>query len=171
MRPDLTTLGKIAGGGLPLGIYGGRREIMRKVAPLGPVYQAGTLSGNPLAVAAGLATLRVLRDDAGFYERLERTSAALEEIFNAAARRSQKRVCIQRTGSMITPFFAEGPIRSWEDAARCDTKAFANWHRVMLDNGVMWPPAQYEAGFVSIAHEKETLEHTARAAEAAFASV
>ncbi len=170
IRPDLTTLGKIAGGGLPLGIYGGRREIMKKVAPMGPVYQAGTLSGNPLAVAAGLATLRVLRDDAGFYERLERISVEIEKILTAAAKRSQKKVCIQRTGSMMTPFFTEGPVRSWQDASRCDTQAFANWHRVMLDNGVMWPPAQYEAGFVSIAHEKEALELTARAAEAAFAS-
>ncbi|MDQ3033242.1 MAG: glutamate-1-semialdehyde 2,1-aminomutase [Myxococcota bacterium] len=171
MRPDLTTLGKIAGGGLPLGVYGGRREIMEKVAPLGPVYQAGTLSGNPLAVAAGLATLRLLQSEPGFYDRLERASAELEAILLEAAKASKSPVRIQRTGSMLTPFFVDGEVRSWDEASRCDTQAFGRWHRAMLDNGVMWPPAQFEAGFVSIAHDATALQLTARAANAAFAAV
>jgi glutamate-1-semialdehyde 2,1-aminomutase len=171
VRPDLTTLGKIAGGGLPLGVYGGRRDVMEKVAPLGPVYQAGTLSGNPLAVAAGLATLRILSEETGLYDRLERASADLESILLDAAGAAKANVCIQRTGSMITPFFTEGPVRSWEDAARCDTAAFGRWHRAMLDNGVMWPPAQFEAAFVSAAHDATALQLTARAATAAFAAV
>jgi glutamate-1-semialdehyde 2,1-aminomutase len=171
ITPDLTTMGKIAGGGLPLGIYGGRADVMRKVAPIGPVYQAGTLSGNPLAVAAGLATLRVLRDDRTFYERLEAKSAALAEVLGRAAARSSKPVRIQRTGSMLTPFFTDREVRSWEDAATSDTAAFGRWHRGMLDAGVHWPPAQYEAGFVSIAHDEATLEATAKAAEVAFSAV
>ena len=171
ITPDLTTLGKIVGGGLPVGVYGGRRDIMEKVSPVGPVYQAGTLSGNPLAVAAGLATLRVLRDDAGFYDRLEQRSAELEQILVDAAKASKAKVRVQRTGSMITPFFCEGDVRSWSDAARCDTAAFGRWHRGMLDAGVFWPPAQFEAGFVSDAHDAAALELTARAAEAAFSAV
>jgi glutamate-1-semialdehyde 2,1-aminomutase len=169
--PDMTCLGKIIGGGMPLAAYGGRRAIMTQVAPLGPVYQAGTLSGNPLAVAAGLATLRVLAGDATFYDRLERTSAELERVLVAASRRSKVPVRIQRTGSMLTPFFTGREVRRWEDAATSDTAAFGRWHRAMLDNGVMWPPAQYEAGFVSIAHDAASIETTARAAEAAFAAV
>ncbi|AKF07321.1 glutamate-1-semialdehyde 2,1-aminomutase [Sandaracinus amylolyticus] len=171
ITPDLTTLGKIVGGGLPVGVYGGRREIMEKVSPIGPVYQAGTLSGNPLAVAAGLATLRILDGDAGFYDRLEAASAELEAVLVEASKASKVPVRVQRTGSMITPFFCEGEVRSWEDAARCDTAAFGRWHHAMLDAGVMWPPAQYEAGFVSSAHDQATLRHTAAAARAAFAAV
>ncbi|UJR80088.1 glutamate-1-semialdehyde 2,1-aminomutase [Sandaracinus amylolyticus] len=171
ITPDLTTLGKIVGGGLPVGVYGGRREIMEKVSPIGPVYQAGTLSGNPLAVAAGLATLRILDGDATFYDRLEAASAELESILVDASKASKVPVRVQRTGSMITPFFCEGEVRSWADAARCDTAAFGRWHHAMLDSGVMWPPAQFEAGFVSIAHDQATLQHTAAAARAAFAAV
>jgi glutamate-1-semialdehyde 2,1-aminomutase len=170
IRPDLTCLGKIVGGGLPVGVYGGRREIMQKVAPLGPVYQAGTLSGNPLAVAAGAATLRLL-EAPGFYESLEEKSAQLETMLVDAARAAKVAVRIQRVGSMITPFFTDRPVRTWDDAATSDTKRFGVWHRAMLENGVMWPPAQFEAGFVSAAHDDESLALTARAATKAFAAV
>jgi glutamate-1-semialdehyde 2,1-aminomutase len=168
VTPDLTCLGKIVGGGLPVGAYGGRREIMSKVSPLGPVYQAGTLSGNPLAVAAGLATLRAL-GRAGFYEELEAKSARLEAALKQAA--GARPVTIQRVGSMLTPFFTDRPVRSWDDAATCDTGAFGRWHRAMLDGGVHWPPAQYEAAFVGIAHDDAVLDRTAEAADRAFARI
>jgi len=170
ITPDLTCLGKIVGGGLPVGVYGGRREIMQKVAPLGPVYQAGTLSGNPLAVAAGEATLKLI-ERAGFYDELEQKSARLEKALVDAATAARVPLCVQRVGSMITPFFVEGPVRSWVDAAKCDTKRFGTWHAQMLARGVLWPPAQFEAAFVSIAHDDAVLEKTAEAARAAFASV
>ena len=167
IRPDLTTLGKIVGGGLPVGVYGGRRDIMEKVAPLGPVYQAGTLSGNPLAVAAGLTTLRLLAEP-DIYERLEQTSARVERAMVDAAKRAGVACRVQRVGSMLTPFFTAEPVRSWADAARVDTKAFGRWHAAMLANGVYWPPSQYEAGFVSLAHDDDALERTERALDAAF---
>jgi len=171
ITPDLTTLGKIVGGGLPMGIYGGRRDVMEQVAPLGPVYQAGTLSGNPVAVAAGLATLRVIGEDGTFYDRLERASADLEAGLRDAAARSPVPVRIQRFGSMITVFFTDREVRRWEDAATSDTRAFARWHAAMLARGVLWPPSQFEAAFVSIAHDDEALELTTRAAREAFAAV
>ena len=166
VRPDMTCLGKIVGGGLPLAVYGGRRAIMEKVAPLGPVYQAGTLSGNPLAIAAGLATLARL--DAALYERLEVLGARLERGLVEAAARASAKTCVQRVGSMLTPFFAEGPIRSWSDAKECDTKAFAAWHRRMLGQGIYWPPAQFEAAFVSAAHSERDIDETVLAAQKAF---
>jgi glutamate-1-semialdehyde 2,1-aminomutase len=168
ITPDLTCLGKIVGGGLPVGVYGGRREIMQKVAPLGPVYQAGTLSGNPLAVAAGRATLEALRAP-GVYERLEATSARLAEGLSEAAKRSSVPVTVQRVGSMITPFFAPGPVRTWADADKADRKAFGRWHAAMIAEGVHWPPAQFEAGFVSLAHDDGIVARTVAAAERAFA--
>lgn len=166
IRPDLTCLGKIVGGGLPVGVYGGRREIMEKVAPLGPVYQAGTLSGNPLACSAGLATLKLLRNP-GFYERLEASSATLEAGLREAAQ-GRPSVTVQRVGSMITVFFCEGPIRSWTDADRADRAAFGRWHRKLVELGVMWPPAQFEAAFVSAAHTPEQIAATVAAARTAF---
>ncbi|HEY8432952.1 MAG TPA: glutamate-1-semialdehyde 2,1-aminomutase [Sandaracinaceae bacterium] len=170
VTPDLTTLGKILGGGLPMGAYGGRREIMAKVAPDGPVYQAGTLSGNPLAVAAGLATLRALTAD-GLYARLEAASARLERAFTEMAERRGAAITVQRVGSMLTPFFRRGAVRRWEDAAECDTAAFGRWHAAMLANGVHWPPAQFEAGFVSLAHDEDALSATERAFERALESL
>jgi glutamate-1-semialdehyde 2,1-aminomutase len=167
VRPDLTTLGKIVGGGLPVGAYGGRREIMQCVAPLGPVYQAGTLSGNPLAMAAGLATLELIAAP-GFYQALERTSAELATILEDAAARAGVPLCVQRVGSMLTPYFQRGPVRNWSDAARSDTQRFARWHAAMLRHGVYWPPSQYEAGFVSSAHDAQALERTRNAAIASF---
>ena len=167
VRPDMTCLGKIVGGGMPLAAYGGRRDIMEKVAPLGPVYQAGTLSGNPVAVSAGLATLARL-DDA-LYARLEASTARLEEGLVAAIEDAKAVACVQRVGSMITLFFARGPIRSWDDAKAADTKRFGRWHGAMLARGVYWPPAQFEAAFVSGAHTDADIDATIAAAKAALA--
>jgi glutamate-1-semialdehyde 2,1-aminomutase len=169
LRPDMTCLGKIVGGGMPLAAYGGRRAIMERVAPLGPVYQAGTLSGNPVAVAAGLATLERL--DAALYARLEELGARLEGGLRSAIDKTGARACVQRVGSMITLFFAPGPIRSWTDAVGCDTKAFARWHRGMLDRGIYWPPAQYEAAFIGGAHTLAEVDATVHAAEESLASL
>jgi len=170
IQPDLTTLGKIIGGGLPVGAYGGRREIMQRVSPLGPVYQAGTLSGNPLAVAAGLATLELLREP-GVYERLEQNSAAVESAFTDAAAAANVQLTVQRVGSMLTPFFGPGPVRSWDDAARCDRARFGRFHRALLDQGVHWPPSQFEAGFVSLAHDGGALATTRKAIASALHAV
>jgi glutamate-1-semialdehyde 2,1-aminomutase len=170
VTPDLTCLGKIIGGGLPMGAYGGRRDVMQKVAPDGPVYQAGTLSGNPLAVAAGLATLRRLRDRE-IYERLEESGARLEASFTEAARKAGKTVTVQRVGSMITPYFREGAVASMADAAKSDTEAFGKWHAAMIDEGVHWPPAQFEAGFLSTAHDDDALAATERAFAAALGRI
>ena len=168
IQPDLTTLGKIIGGGLPVGAYGGRAEIMNLVAPLGPMYQAGTLSGNPLAMAAGLATLRHLRQHPEIYSRLEKNSATLVEGILACAR--EKRVPIQanRVGSMFTWFFCDKPITDWDSAAACDTKRFARFHRSMLEQGIYLPPSQFEAAFMSAAHSASDIQATIAAAEKAF---
>jgi glutamate-1-semialdehyde 2,1-aminomutase len=165
VTPDLTCLGKIVGGGLPVGAYGGRADVMDRVAPVGPVYQAGTLSGNPLAVAAGLATLGLLARE-GVYPQLEAISAQVEAILRESFEEAGRAVTVQRVGSMLTPFFTEGPVRRFEDASRCDREAFARWHRAMLGAGVMWPPSQFEAGFVSLAHDDGILERTRTAARA-----
>jgi glutamate-1-semialdehyde 2,1-aminomutase len=169
IRPDLTCLGKIVGGGMPLAAYGGRAEIMDRIAPVGPVYQAGTLSGNPVAVAAGVATLRLLRAP-GTYEKLETISAAVGAALEDGARKAGANVTLQRVGSMLTPFFGPGPIRSWTDADRCDRARFGRWHAAMLAGGVYWPPSQFEAAFVSLAHDEEALSLTREVAARAFAS-
>jgi glutamate-1-semialdehyde 2,1-aminomutase len=166
LRPDLTALGKIAGGGMPLAVYGGRREIMQHVAPLGPVYQAGTLSGSPPAVAAGLATLRLL-DDA-LYQKLETLGAALEEGLRGAARDAGVPACVQRVGSMITLFFAPGPVRCFADSAQSDAARFGRFHGGLLRRGVYWPPSRFEAAFISGAHTLEDIAHSVRAARAAL---
>jgi glutamate-1-semialdehyde 2,1-aminomutase len=157
IRPDLTCLGKIIGGGLPVGAYGGRRELMDLVSPSGPVYQAGTLSGNPLAVAAGLAQLRTLRDRPGVYSALEERGARLEKAFRKAV--------VNRAGSLFTPFFAPGPVTDWTSAARSDTRKFARFHRALRERGILAPPSQFEAWFVSLAHTREDIEETARIIE------
>jgi glutamate-1-semialdehyde 2,1-aminomutase len=169
LRPDMTCLGKIIGGGMPLAAYGGQRAIMEKIAPLGPVYQAGTLSGNPVAVSAGLATLSLL--DEALYVRLEALAGRLQEGLEKAIASHAVAACVQRVGSMITLFFTAGPVRSWADAKRCDTRAFARWHEGMLSRGVYWPPAQFEAAFVSGAHSEADIDGTLRAAEASLAAV
>ncbi len=170
VKPDITTLGKIVGGGLPVGAYGARREIMSKIAPLGPVYQAGTLSGNPLAVQAGLTTLRALQT-AGLYEKLEAVSARVEAAFKAAAKRYDIPLRVQRVGSMLTPFFSKVPVRNWSDAAQCDTAAFGRMHAALIEEGMYWPPSQFEAGFVSLAHDENVLKTSERAIDAAFKRV
>ncbi|MCA9575055.1 MAG: glutamate-1-semialdehyde 2,1-aminomutase [Sandaracinaceae bacterium] len=170
ITPDLTCLGKIVGGGLPVGAYGGRREIMSKIAPLGPVYQAGTLSGNPLAVAAGLTTLGLLREP-GLYEGLEAASASLEAGLVQAAADAGVVARVQRVGSMLTVFFTDAPVRDWPSADRCDRRAFGAFHASLLAHGVYWPPSQFEAAFVSTAHDAEVLATTLRAAQQAFKAV
>jgi len=167
--PDLTCLGKIVGGGLPVGAYGGRHDVMERVAPLGPVYQAGTLSGNPLAVAAGIATLELLRAP-GVYERLEASSAALEAMMTEHARRAGVDCVVQRVGSMLTPFFSASRVRNWSDADRSDRAAFGRWHAALLRGGVYWPPSQFEAGFISLAHDRAALERTEQVLPSAFAA-
>ena len=163
--PDLTTLGKIIGGGLPVGAFGGRRELMETVAPLGSTYQAGTLAGNPLAMAAGAATLGVLSEP-GVYEGLEALAARVESGLRAAA--GETPVTINRVGAMLTMFFCEGPVASWADAKRADTAAYARYHRHMLEHGVYLAPSQFEATMVSLALTDDDLR---RAQEAAAAFV
>jgi glutamate-1-semialdehyde 2,1-aminomutase len=168
--PDLTTFGKIIGGGLPVGAYGGPVEIMNMVAPLGPVYQAGTLSGNPLAMAAGIATLRYLRSNKStVYTGLELRAAELTEGVLAAAQDAGVPLCCNRVGSMFTWFFTDGPVTDWTSAAKCDTKAFARFFHAMLDHGVYLPPSQFEAAFLSTAHTEKDIHHTIAAAKQAFA--
>ncbi|KPK11921.1 MAG: glutamate-1-semialdehyde aminotransferase [Myxococcales bacterium SG8_38] len=170
IRPDLTCLGKIIGGGLPVGAYGGRREIMEKVAPLGPVYQAGTLSGNPLAVAAGLATIELLLRP-GVYEDLERKGDEVQALLEQHAQRAGVPITVQRVGSMLTAFFRAKPVRNWDEAADTDREAFGRWHAALLENGVYWPCSQFEAAFVSLAHDADSLSKTGRAFRAAFAGL
>ncbi len=165
IEPDLTVLGKIVGGGLPLAAFGGRREIMEQLAPLGPVYQAGTLSGNPLAVSAGLATLAELRRP-GTYEKLEASAARLEAGLRAAMQASGTRGCINRIGSMWTMFFGVDAVTDANSARGCNTDIFAGWFQGMLEQGIYLPPSQFEAAFVSLAHTDEQIEQTIGAAHA-----
>jgi glutamate-1-semialdehyde 2,1-aminomutase len=168
IKPDLTTLGKIIGGGLPVGAYGGRKDMMDMVAPVGPVYQAGTLSGNPLAMAAGLATLRHLREHPEIYQQLEKQSATLIQGVLAKAKEHRVPLTANRVGSMLTWFFQPGPVHDWDTAAKSDTQAFAAFHRAMLDRGVYLPPSQFEALFVSAAHTDGDIARTIEAAGHAF---
>jgi glutamate-1-semialdehyde 2,1-aminomutase len=158
--PDLTVLGKIAGGGLPLAAFGGRADVMDELAPAGPVYQAGTLSGNPLATAAALVVLRRLRNPA-VYERLEEAGARLEAGLRAAA--GDEPVCVQRVGAMATLFFREGPVRTFEDAAASDTERYGRWFRHALGRGVYVAPSQFEALFLSTAHGEAEIDATVEA--------
>ncbi len=172
IRPDLTTLGKIIGGGLPVGAYGGSSEMMDLVAPLGPMYQAGTLSGNPLAMAAGCAMLKRLRDQKQeIYPRLEKMSGELVEGVAAAAKDAGVPLCFNRVGSMFTWFFTEGPVTDWESASKSSTEAFGKFFRSMLDSGVYLPPSQFEAAFLGATHTEEDVQRTVAAAREAFASV
>ncbi|MEZ6102762.1 MAG: glutamate-1-semialdehyde 2,1-aminomutase [Pirellulaceae bacterium] len=167
ITPDLTTLGKIVGGGMPIGAYGGRADIMDHVLPAGKVFQAGTLSGNPVATAAGIATLTQLRDHSP-YVRLEALSSRLENGLRDAATQHLIPHTITRVGSMMTFFFHPGPIASWDDAGHCDTKAFAKLFWNMIDRGVYLPCSQFEALFVSAAHNESDIDMTVAAAERAF---
>jgi glutamate-1-semialdehyde 2,1-aminomutase len=163
IRPDLTTIGKIVGGGLPIAAYGGRRDIMSKVAPSGPIYQAGTLSGNPLAVSAGLAMLRYLKEHPEVYDTIEQRTAAL--CANPPAG-----VTVNRVGSMFTFFLTDGPVTDWETAKKCDTETFKQLFHFMLERGVYLAPSQFEAGFVSYAHSEEDIRHTADTLREFFSS-
>ena len=168
VTPDLTCLGKIMGGGLPVGAYGGRREVMSQVSPLGGIYQAGTLSGNPLAVAAGIACLRQLQRP-GTYKTLERLGDQLQQGLRRAAEKANGQITINRTGSMLTAFFAAGPVATWADVATADSQAYARFFHRMLEKGVYLPPSQFEAMFVSLAHSPEEIEQVADAAAEALA--
>ncbi|MGH2767454.1 MAG: glutamate-1-semialdehyde 2,1-aminomutase, partial [Actinomycetota bacterium] len=170
IRPDLTTLGKVIGGGLPIGAYGGRRELMELVAPSGPVYQAGTLSGNPVAVGAGLATLRRLARGES-YERLDRLGAALAEGLESAAKAAGVPLVAQRVGSMLTPFFTPEEVRDLESAKRADAARFARFFQEMLSAGVYLPPSQLEAAFLSLAHADEEIEAVVAAAGQALEKI
>ncbi len=170
-RPDLTTLGKVIGGGLPVGAYGGPTEIMDMVAPLGPVYQAGTLSGNPLAMAAGLATVRHLRDHRELYGRMDRLSATLVHMVSEAAHEAGVPLIANRVGSMFTWFFSDSPVTDWPSASKANTEMFGRFHRAMLDAGVYLPPSQFEAAFLSAAHTDEDVSQTVAAAREAFAGI
>jgi glutamate-1-semialdehyde 2,1-aminomutase len=161
IKPDLTTLGKIIGGGLPMAAYGGRAEIMKKIAPLGPVYQAGTLSGNPLAVAAGLAMLRYLIAHPEVYGTLETRAAELTAW-------TPPGVTVNRVGSMFTYFFSDEPVTDWESAKKCDTARFAKFFHFLLERGVYIAPSQFEAGFVSAAHSEKDIRATVKTAREFF---
>jgi glutamate-1-semialdehyde 2,1-aminomutase len=171
IKPDLTTMGKIIGGGLPVGAYGGPTEIMDLVAPLGPMYQAGTLSGNPLAMAAGYAQLRYLKEHKEIYARLDKLSSDLVAGVAAAAKFASVPMTTNRVGSMFTWFFTPGPVTDWESASKSDTEAFGRFFRNMLEGGVYLPPSQYEAAFLSAAHTEEDITTTIAAAKQAFAMV
>jgi glutamate-1-semialdehyde 2,1-aminomutase len=170
VTPDLTTLGKIIGGGLPVGAFGGKREIMALLSPAGGVYQAGTLSGNPLAMAAGIATLRLLREE-GFYERLEQRSALLAAGLHRAAAEVGHPVSLARVGSMICTFFTGEAVTDWQSAASCNTAAYGAFFHAMLEQGIYLAPSQFETAFVSSAHSTDAIERTIAAARAAFAQL
>jgi glutamate-1-semialdehyde 2,1-aminomutase len=171
IRPDLTCLGKIVGGGMPLAAFGGRRDLMAQVAPAGPVYQAGTLSGNPVSVAAGLATLTTLRDRRGAYERLEELGAAAEHVLVDALRAAGQRGTVNRVGSMLTLFLGVDRVGSYADAVAADTERFARFFRGMIAEGVYLPPSQFEAMFVSLAHDESHVERLGAAAKKVLAGL
>jgi glutamate-1-semialdehyde 2,1-aminomutase len=170
IQPDLTTLGKVIGGGMPVGAFGGRREIMQKIAPLGPVYQAGTLSGNPVAVAAGLATLKVVQA-AGFYETLGASTRALTEGLAAAAKKHGVLFSAQAVGGMFGIYFRAQAPQSFAEVMQCDKEAFNRFFHAMLERGVHFAPSAFEAGFVSAAHGGEDIAATISAADAVFATM
>jgi glutamate-1-semialdehyde 2,1-aminomutase len=170
VRPDITCLGKVIGGGLPVGAYGASRGLMERISPAGPVYQAGTLSGNPLAMNAGLETLRILRES-GAYEKLERSSERLVNRLTAAAKEAGVPVAINRVGSMFTVFFVQESgqrVEDYSQATASDTAAYAKFFHAMLENGIFLPPSQYEAWFVGLAHDDAAIDRTIAAAKEAF---
>jgi glutamate-1-semialdehyde 2,1-aminomutase len=170
VKADLTCLGKIIGGGLPVGAFGGRADVMEKIAPLGPVYQAGTLSGNPLAVTAGLAILKLLKET-NPYEELERRSARLEQGLRDAAIEAGIPAAVNRVGSMLTAFFTEGAVTDWPSAKKSDTERYGSFFRAMLEEGVYLAPSQFECAFVSLAHTDELIDRTIAAARSAMCAI
>ncbi len=167
--PDLTTLGKVIGGGLPVGAYGGRREIMELVAPVGPMYQAGTLSGNPLAMTAGIETLRALQET-GIWDALDTASEQLAAGIGQAAHEADVPIFQTRVGTMFCTYFTNTPVTNWATASQADTERFATFFQAMLKDGVYLAPSQYEAGFISVAHGNQEIEETVSAARMAFRS-
>ena len=165
VTPHLTCLGKVVGGGMPLAAYGGRRDIMECIAPTGPVYQAGTLSGNPIATAAGRATLELLKQDPGVYQRIEAQSQKLEKGLKELAERHSIPACSNRLGSMMTMFFQEGPVVDYSSAKASDTARYGDFFRGMLAQGIYLAPSQFEAAFVGSAHGDEEIEQTLAAAD------
>jgi glutamate-1-semialdehyde 2,1-aminomutase len=170
ITPDMTTLGKIIGGGLPVGAFGGTREIMEKLSPSGGIYQAGTLSGNPLAMSAGIATLNILKQP-GFYKALEEKSRAVAEGIAKAAKEAGYPIYSTRVGSMFCAFFSKNAVTDWTSASQCDTKAFAQYFLGMLDEGVYLAPSQFETAFVSAAHSEADIEKTIAAAAKCFKTI
>ena len=172
VKPDLTTLGKIIGGGLPVGAYGGPAKLMDMIAPIGPVYQAGTLSGNPLAMVAGIATLCQLKNNRQeFYRRLDQMSGKLVAGILQAAKEAGVAMTANRVGSMFTFFFTDRPVKDWQSAANCDTAKFGEFHRALMDAGVWLPPSQFEAAFLSVAHSDGDIDDTIAAAREALAQL
>jgi len=169
IKADLTTLGKVIGGGLPVGAYGGRADIMDRIAPAGPIYQAGTLSGNPLAVAAGLATLRRLQNE-NPYSKLESLGARLERGLIDAAAKALVPVQVNRAGSMFTLFFTDRAVFDFDSAKSSDTRRFNRFFHSMLDQGIYMPPSQFEAAFISAAHTEADIDRTIEAAAKGFAA-
>jgi glutamate-1-semialdehyde 2,1-aminomutase len=172
VRPDITCLGKIIGGGLPVGAYGGSKRLMEMVSPAGPVYQAGTLSGNPVAMAGGIATLEILKEP-GTYETLEEISQKLATGLEKSAASYKVPIALHRVGSMLTVFFVRTPgqkVENYTDACACDTTRFAKFFNSMLEQGIYLPPSQYESLFISLAHTEETIDQTLEAADRAFAA-
>jgi glutamate-1-semialdehyde 2,1-aminomutase len=167
IQPDLTTLGKVIGGGLPVGAYGGKQEIMQMVAPSGPMYQAGTLSGNPLTMAAGIATLEELRKP-DFWNNIERRAVDLADGIRAAAENAGIKVVVQGVGSMFTTFFTSQPVTDWASAKQADTQLYGEYFRAMLSEGIYLAPSQFEAGFLSSFHSEEVVEKTIKGAQNAF---
>lgn len=170
VRGDLVCLGKIIGGGLPVGAFGGKKEIMESLSPDGGVYQAGTLSGNPLAMSAGIATLKLLQEE-GFYQQIEEKSVYLEKGLKQVTGNSSVATCFQRVGGMFCTYFQKGPVQSFDEAVQSDTEQFSRFFRTMLDLGINLAPSQFEAGFMSIAHSQEDLDRTIAAAEKSFAQL
>jgi glutamate-1-semialdehyde 2,1-aminomutase len=170
IKPDLSCFGKIIGGGLPVGAYGGSRDLMDQVAPQGPVYQAGTLSGNPLAMAAGIATLKEIGQP-GFYETLDLVSAKLLDGLKVEAEDAGIEVTTDRVGSMMGLFFAAGPISNFQDAKRSNLSRFSKYYQSMLAQGIYLAPSQFEAAFVSAAHDDEAIDLTLQAAKVAFSEL
>lgn len=170
IKPDITCLGKIIGGGLPVGAFGGRREVMEHLAPLGPVYQAGTLSGNPLAMAAGIAMLKQLDED-GFYERLEAKAVKFEGLIKPMLNKYSKYISYNRVGSLSTLFFKAGGVSQYRDAKQADPELYARYFQLMLEQGIYLPPSQFECMFISAAHTDEDLERTAEAMSKSLSTI
>ncbi|MCX7711189.1 MAG: glutamate-1-semialdehyde 2,1-aminomutase [Clostridia bacterium] len=171
INPDITVFGKIIGGGMPVGAYGGKKEIMEKISPIGPVYQAGTLSGNPVAMAAGIATLKMLRDHPEIYVELDEKASQLEKAFKRYSEKYTIPAAVNRVGSVLCSFFTEGEVRDFKSAVRSDLKIFTKYFSAMLESGIYTAPSQFEAMFLSWAHKQEDLDRTIKAIENSFSMI